>query len=310
MKKKKIIKICFILLIIVMTQISIIKQSKAEGQQENTVIICNDYNFYETLVDSMDKTKISTDESKLTITASTDDINKVNELSFGSKNIKDISGIENLKKLRKLDLSNNNISDISKLSSLDNLETLNLSNNKIIDISSLENLKKIEYLNLSNNKVNNIKNICFDNLKYFDCSYNEIEDISILENKADKTNFIEKAQVVQINTNNGAEVELPPIISQAMKKFGAKKIKTTNCEVNDDYTKCTITKDVANAKIEINDGNLDDSIVYFNLNNIDEVTTNNKLKNKNMMIVFGVFDIVLIIIISVIIIAKKRNKNS
>jgi len=310
MKKKKIVKICFILLIIVMTQISSIKQSKAEEQQENTVIICNDYNFYETLVDSMDKTKISTDESKLTITASTDDINKVNELSFGSKNIKDISGIENLKKLRKLDLSNNNISDISKLSSLDNLETLNLSNNKIIDISSLENLKKIEYLNLSNNKVNNIKNIYFDNLKYFDCSYNEIEDISILENKADKTNFIEKAQVAQINTNNGAEVELPPIISQAMKKFGAKKIETTNCEVNDDYTKCTIAKHVANAKIEINDGNLDDSIVYFNLNNIDEVTTNNKLKNKNMMIVFGVFDIVLIIIISVIIIAKKRNKNS
>ncbi|TLG71298.1 leucine-rich repeat domain-containing protein [Culicoidibacter larvae] len=133
------------------------------------------------------------------------DLDWIKELSGGSSNIIDISGIEHLTNLNILNLADNQISDISPLANLTNLNNLYLDSNQISDISSLAPLTKLQSLYLMNNRINDISpltnlthlsNLYLDNnqindinpianlanLQFFDLTRNQISDINPLAN--------------------------------------------------------------------------------------------------------------------------------
>ncbi len=113
------------------------------------------------------------------------DVEKITELNASTRNIQDISGIENLTNLKLLHLGINKITDISVLKGLINLELLDLSTNQISDISELKGLTNLQTLYLSYNQINDINALKgLINLKLLDLDKNQISDIRALEGLA------------------------------------------------------------------------------------------------------------------------------
>lgn len=111
------------------------------------------------------------------------DIQNITSLDASSKNIKDISGIENLIDLQTLYLYNNKIDDISVLENLTNLTYLNLANTQISDISALSDLTNLQTLYLNNNVISDITPLKgLINLQTLWLNNDAIGDISALTN--------------------------------------------------------------------------------------------------------------------------------
>ncbi|MBV7275764.1 leucine-rich repeat domain-containing protein [Clostridiaceae bacterium UIB06] len=138
------------------------------------------------------------------------DVRNIISLDVSSKNIKDISGIENLINLQTLDLSHNEISDISAINGLSDLQNLNLSYNIIIDTSILRGLNNLQTLNLSNNEISDISTIqSLNNLKSLNLSNNKISNINSLKG-------LTNLQTLWLNNNQVTEAdkdELEDILS-------------------------------------------------------------------------------------------------
>ena len=84
---------------------------------------------------------------------------RLEHLTFGHRNISDLSLLAELKNLVSLDLRNNNISDISPLAELIQLNSLNLQNNNISDVSPLAELTQLNSLNLQNNNISDVSSL-------------------------------------------------------------------------------------------------------------------------------------------------------
>ncbi|VAX24702.1 internalin, putative [hydrothermal vent metagenome] len=78
-------------------------------------------------------------------------------LILNDNNVTDLSPLSGLTNLKVLTLGDNNVSDVSPLSNLTNLTALSLGGNNISDVSALSGLKNLSVLWLNNNRVRNVK---------------------------------------------------------------------------------------------------------------------------------------------------------
>lgn len=113
----------------------------------------------------------------------TSDLYKLTKLNASSKNILNLTGIEQCNNLESLDLSENQIKNIEPLSPLYQLKKLYLSeNNYITDLTPISQLKELEELSLSEIQFSDMTFLKdLKNLRALDITSNqEIEDVSIL----------------------------------------------------------------------------------------------------------------------------------
>lgn len=133
-----------------------------------------------------------------------EDLDDLQSLSAGRRNIVDLSGLEWATNLTSLDLSGNLVGDLLPLagstmlnyleirsnpltnfsaviSGLTNLSTLYLGATSISDVGFLQNLKHLRLLNLDNNKINDLAPLAtLPNLRDLDLSYNPITNVAAL----------------------------------------------------------------------------------------------------------------------------------
>ena len=98
-----------------------------------------------------------------------------------SKNVSDLSGLEEFMELQRLDLDGNRISDLSPLRSLTKLKELSLTGNAVSDLSPLSGLKQLQILNLNDNQISNIAPLAgCGAITVLNLSGNSISDLSPL----------------------------------------------------------------------------------------------------------------------------------
>ena len=86
----------------------------------------------------------------------TSDVESVDALYLGNKDISTISGIEHFTNLRILHLNETQINDISALAGLTQLEYLDISRPESDDLTALTDLAKLKTLYLNNNQLEDI----------------------------------------------------------------------------------------------------------------------------------------------------------
>lgn len=84
------------------------------------------------------------------------DVTNTYRLTFGSHEIKDLTGMQYFKNLTELELDQNQIEDIQPLAALTKLTVLNLAQNKISDITPLAQMKNLKDLQLNDNQIKDI----------------------------------------------------------------------------------------------------------------------------------------------------------
>lgn len=84
------------------------------------------------------------------------DVTNTYRLTFGSHDIKDLTGLQYFKNLTELELDQNQIEDIQPLAALTKLTVLNLAQNKISDITPLAQMKNLKDLQLNDNQIKDI----------------------------------------------------------------------------------------------------------------------------------------------------------
>ena len=111
-------------------------------------------------------------------------------LNGPSRQIDDLTGLENATNLTQLDLNDNFISDLNPLSDLTGLTTLKLNDNSITAIDALENLVNLTSLELSGNRIGTLTALTdLINLETLDLSENRIKNISPLAELTALTNL-------------------------------------------------------------------------------------------------------------------------
>lgn len=243
--------------------------------------------------------------------------------------LKTVSWVKDFQNLRTLRLENNKISSLENLSTLKSLSTLDLSGNQIenIDeigkctelgtlelndnnITSLDGISKLALITLyaANNKITDISTLNLGRLSLLDVSNNCISNFDNIKDVAVDRNYKISGQLIKFDINSGDKVEVPAMIDQAKNFFEANSIELLNCTISDG--KCEIDESVTYARIKINDGIMKDSMVYFNVTNVQLPGVTGKTINFTKTQIIVIFEIVLIMFISVLIIAKiKRKKN-
>ena len=109
-------------------------------------------------------------------------------LGASSKNISNLTGLENATGLTGLWLYENLISDVSALSNLTNLRFVNLSSNLISDVSALSNLTNLTKLHLDDNPISDVAALSnLTNLTELWIRTNIISDVSALSKMTNLT---------------------------------------------------------------------------------------------------------------------------
>jgi len=109
------------------------------------------------------------------------DMSNLTEVSAGSANISDLTGLEFATNLLSLYLFNNTISDVSSLSGLTSLTSLTLRRNSITDISPLSGLTNLSRLRLEENSITDVSALSgLTNLTSLLLYSNRISDLSPL----------------------------------------------------------------------------------------------------------------------------------
>ncbi len=105
-------------------------------------------------------------------------------LNCPSKDITDLSGIENFTQIYDLQLQENRISNIQPLASLTKLSTLYLYSNKSInDLTPLSELDQLQVLSIYENDIEDISMLSkLENLTFLALNGNRIKDLSALAN--------------------------------------------------------------------------------------------------------------------------------
>ena len=202
-------------------------------------------------------------------------------LDLSSKDISDLSGIENLSSLTSLSLNDNFIEALSPISELTNLQFLDLGDNAISSIKDISKLTKLTYLDISNNFIEDISGISnMKNLTILDLSNNNIESIEALKNLTKITNL-------NISNNDIVSEDLGEIENlKSLEIFYAE-----NCNLYD-ISKITSKnlKDInlSNNYIdEISSLNNNKDLISINLSNnnikdISSLSASSNLKNLNV----------------------------
>ena len=235
------------------------------------------------------------------------DFQNLRTLRLENNKISSLENLSTLKSLSTLDLSGNNIENIDEIGKCTELGTLELNDN---NITSLDGISKLALITLyaANNKITDISTLNLGRLSLLDVSNNCISNFDNIKDVAVDRNYKISGQLIKFDINSGDKVEVPAMIDQAKNFFEANSIELLNCTISDG--KCEIDESVTYARIKINDGIMKDSMVYFNVTNVQLPGVTGKTINFTKTQIIVIFEIVLIMFISVLIIAKiKRKKN-
>ncbi|MBR2705249.1 MAG: leucine-rich repeat domain-containing protein [Clostridia bacterium] len=221
-----------------------------------------------------------------------------------------ISSLENLSTasgLTSLDLSGNQIENIDEIGSLIELYSLDIDDNNVSNLNGISGLCLVT-LNAANNKITDISALNLGKLSGLDVSNNCITDFDTVKDVAVDKNYKISGQLIKINVNSGDKANVPAMVEQAKNFFGANDIQSLNCTISDG--KCEIDESVTYARIKINDGIMKDSMVYYNVTNVQVPGVTGKTINFTKTQIVVICEVIFIMIISVFIIANiKRKKN-
>ena len=227
-----------------------------------------DTNMYSAMKAQLGSKVISSDDTKMEITISQDDINSVTQLDLRKKSITDLTGIEYFTNLSThLYLTTNKLEsdDLLQLANLKKLKYLSIADNKITDISSLKNLTALTDLNIRYNKISNISVVSnFTSLKNLWAKNNNITDISPI-------NGLQNLQTIEF-LNQSLKIEqedsvftLYPIFNQAItsgsKIYTSEPFTLSNCELSNDSKKVTLTPGIKTGTVTIKGGNADGTVL-------------------------------------------------
>ena len=246
---------------------------------------------------------------------------KLKSLSVSEiEKIKDINLIESYSNLYSIDVDGSNLKEIPEsMKKISNqLSYIDWTNGVLESTAWVKDFPKIRYLKIENNNINNLDNLStLSDLSSLDLSGNQIENIdeigkcvslySLELNDIDK-NFKISGQLIKIDVNSGDKVEIPAMINQSKNFFNANDIEMLNCTI--DGNKCEIDESVTYARIKINDGVLKDSMVYFNVTNVQVPGVTGKTINFTKTQLIVICEVIIIMIISVFIIAKVKKKKN
>lgn len=227
-------------------------------------------------------------------------------LDLENNQIKSIEGIGQLKNLKRLTISGNNIESIDGLNECNLLDTLDISDNYIKDLNGISELKLVT-LRASNNVLSDISSLKTEKINYLDLSNNNIADFSVIQDLIIDKKYEVSGQLIKMNIKSGEKIALPALIKQAKEKLNATEIETIKCQVTPDNM-CKIDENVTYARVKISGGELNNSMIYFNVTNVQVpgVTGNTVNFTKTHIIVIA--EVIIIMIISVFIVAKVKNK--
>ena len=240
-------------------------------------------------------------------TAWVKDFPKIMSLKLENNNINSLENLSTLNDITTLDLSGNQIENIDEIGKCISLYSLDINDNYVRNLDGISGLS-LGSLNAANNRITDINALNVGRISTLDLSNNCISDFDIIKDVAVDKNYKISGQLVKIDINSGDKVDTPAMIDQSNHFFNANDIEMLNCTI--DGSKCKIDESVSYARIKINDGILKDSMVYFNVTNVQVpgVTGNTINFTKTQLIV--ICEVIIIMIISVFIIAKiKRKKN-
>lgn len=177
---KKILKINS-LLVILIVMFNMLFPILSIATEEQVTITFKDKNLYNAILTEINDKIESSNEETYTINITKTNLEAIASLKLASKEITNISGIENFTTLINLDLGDNLISNIEPLSQLTSLTWLNLNNNKnISDISPISTLTNLTNLYIGGNKISDITRIApLLNLTSLAVYSNEISDVTL-----------------------------------------------------------------------------------------------------------------------------------
>ena len=111
----------------------------------------------------------------------TDNITDLTSLTATSKQIDDLTGLEEATALTRLDLGNNAIAALVPLQNLTSLTNLDLADNQIETLTHLQNLTNLTNLDLDNNQINNVSALAsLTSLTNLDLRSNDVSDVAPL----------------------------------------------------------------------------------------------------------------------------------
>ncbi len=177
-----------------------------------------DDNFEQALID------LGYDSGALNDYVLTEAIDGLTFLNISSREISDLTGIQDFVSLVSLDAGNNSVSDIDlddnvlvsnldisnnmlteiDLSTLSNLVTLDISNNGVAQLNLNNNLNLVD-LDVSNNLIANINVSGLSQLEDFNCAFNELNALDMTQNPNLNILYCQSNMLVgdQLNLQNG-----------------------------------------------------------------------------------------------------------
>ena len=240
-------------------------------------------------------------------TAWVKDFPKIRYLKIENNNINNLDNLSTLSDLSSLDLSGNQIENIDEIGKCVSLYSLELNDNYVTSLDGISGLS-LGSLNAANNRITDINALNVGRITTLDLSNNCISDFDIIKDVAVDKNFKISGQLIKIDVNSGDKVEIPAMINQSKNFFNANDIEMLNCTI--DGNKCEIDESVTYARIKINDGVLKDSMVYFNVTNVQVPGVTGKTINFTKTQLIVICEVIIIMIISVFIIAKVKKKKN
>lgn len=183
------------------------------------------------------------------------DVTNTYRLTFGSHEIKDLTGMQYFKNLTELELDQNQIEDIQPLAALTKLTVLNLAQNKISDITPLAQMKNLKDLQLNDNQIKDITPL--QNLT-------ELTDLSLARNGVtDITPLAGLTKLTKLDLSSNKISDIKPL---------AQMKSLNNLQLNDnqikDITPLAALTDVTDLNLAIN-----------KITKIDTLKNLTKLKN-------------------------------
>jgi len=251
-------------------------------------------------------TSLSWKDGNLSSTAWVKDMPQLSNLSLDNNNIKSLENLGELKNLTMLDLPGNQIENIDGLSFCEKIKRLDISDNLIKSLNGISKLK-LTSLNVSDNNITDISCIDTENLNSLNIKNNCITNLGNIQDLIVEKNFDVSGQVIKIDVKSGEKVELPAIIKQGKEKLNVTNIETINCQVESNNT-CKIDENVTYARIKIEDGSLKNSIIYFNVTNVQVPGVTGNTINLTKTHIIVIIEVLILMIISVFIVAKVKNK--
>ncbi len=206
-----------------------------------------DRNLYEAIKECLGKNILEYNDSNMEIKCI--NVNSITDLDLSDREIQNINGIENFTELTSICLNNNQITDIDILWQMENLESINVNKNHLETLGNIEKNSKIKYLYISNNLLEDISQLeNLDNLEYLEISHNRISNIDFIEN-------LNNLQTIDLQYNNIEDV------SKLAKLQDQYKFQNQYINLSGNPIKEGIDKLVNACEIELNDCNLDNSVI-------------------------------------------------